>query len=223
MQISTNAPVGTEKRKTMKKMLLLLSLSIGITTTAIAQGDPEAGKAASAVCAACHGVDGNSAIPMNPKIAGQHEKYLLKQLQEFKLASQTGGQEGRNNAVMNGFASALSDQQMKDLAAYFSSQEGTDGATPEQYIEAGEALYRGGDESRGIAACSACHGPTGNGSSLSGFPDISGQHVEYTTTQLKAFRSGMRNNDMNGMMRDIAMKLTDEDIEILANYLAGLH
>ena len=209
----------------MKKILFLLSLSIGITHASVANasGDPEAGKAASAVCAACHGVDGNSAIPMNPKIAGQHEKYLLKQLQEFKLASQTGGQEGRNNAVMNGMAAPLSEQQMKDLAAYFASQEGKDGTTPENYIAAGEALYRGGDEERGIAACSACHGPAGNGSSLSGFPDISGQHVEYTVTQLKAFRSGMRNNDMNGMMRDIAMKLTDEDIEILANYLAGLH
>jgi len=207
----------------MKRILFLLSLSIGVSHTALAQGDPEAGKAASAVCAACHGVDGNSVIPMNPKIAGQHEKYLLKQLQEYKLASQTGGQEGRNNAVMNGMAAPLTEQQMKDLAAYFSSQEAKGGATPEQYIEAGEALYRGGDESRGIAACIACHGANGNGQSLSGFPDISGQHVEYTITQLKAFRSGMRNNDMNGMMRDIAMKLTDEDIEILANYLAGLN
>ncbi|MFC3094200.1 cytochrome c4 [Alteromonas sediminis] len=207
----------------MKRILFLLSLSIGVSHTAIAQGDPEAGKAASAVCAACHGTDGNSAIPMNPKIAGQHEKYILKQLQEFKLASQTGGEEGRNNAVMNGMAAPLSDQQMRDLAAYYASQDAKGGSTPEQYIAPGEALYRGGDEERGIAACVACHGPTGNGQSLSGFPDISGQHVEYTVTQLKAFRSGARHNDMNGMMRDIAMKLTDEDIEVLANYLAGLY
>ena len=175
-------------------MLVLLGLFMGVTHTAVAQGDAEAGKAKSAVCAACHNVDGNSAIPMNPKIAGQHEKYLYKQLMEFKLASQTGGQEGRNNAVMNGMAAPLSEQDMKDLSAYFASQTESPGATPEEYIAPGEALYRGGDESRGIAACAACHGPTGNGSSLSGFPDISGQHVEYTVTQLKAFRSGMRNN-----------------------------
>jgi cytochrome c553 len=185
--------------------------------------DPEAGKAKSTVCAACHGMDGNSAIAMNPKIAGQHEKYLFKQLTEFKLASQTGGEEGRNNAVMNGMAAPLSEQDMMDLAAYFSSQTAKDGETPEQYIAPGQALYRGGDEERGIPSCGACHGPNGNGSSLSGFPDISGQHVEYTVTQLKSFRAGQRHNDMNGMMRDIAMKLTDEDIEILANYLAGLH
>lgn len=212
----------------MKKMLVVLGTILTLPYISHAEesvivGDAEAGKAKSATCAACHGPDGNSAIAMNPKLAGQHEKYLVKQLMEFKLASQTGGAEGRNNAVMNGMASPLSDQDMLDLAAYFSSQTAKDGATPEQYIEPGEALYRGGDEARGIPACSACHGPNGNGSSLSGFPDISGQHVEYTLSQLNAFKAGQRNNDMNGMMRDIAMKLTDEDMEIIANYLAGLH
>ncbi len=152
-------------------------MSLGLSATAMAEGDAEAGKAKSAVCAACHGPDGNSMIDMNPKIAGQHEKYIVKQLTEFKLASQTGGEEGRN--------------------------------------EAGRALYQGGDESRGVTACIACHGPKGNGMGLAGFPDISGQHATYTAAQLKAFRSGQRHNDMNGMMRDIAMKLTDEDIEIL--------
>ena len=98
-------------------------MSLGLSATAMAEGDAEAGKAKSAVCAACHGPDGNSMIDMNPKIAGQHEKYIVKQLTEFKLASQTGGEEGRNNAVMNGMAAPLSEQDMKDLAAYFSSQE----------------------------------------------------------------------------------------------------
>ena len=98
-----------------------------------------------------------------------------------------------------------------------------EGETAEQYIEAGRALYQGGDESRGVTACIACHGPKGNGMGLAGFPDISGQHVTYTAAQLKSFRAGERHNDMNGMMRDIAMKLTDEDIEILSNYIAGLH
>ena len=198
-------------------------MSLGLSAAAVAKGDAEAGKAKSAVCAACHGPDGNSMIDMNPKLAGQHEKYLVKQLTEFKLASQTGGEEGRNNAVMNGMAAPLSIQDMEDLAAYFSSQEATPGETAEQYVEAGKALYQGGDEERGITACIACHGPQGNGSSLSGFPDISGQHATYTASQLKSFRSGQRHNSMNGMMRDIAMKLTDEDIEILSNYVSGLH
>jgi cytochrome c553 len=207
----------------MKKLCLLVCMSLGLSAAAVAKGDAEAGKAKSAVCAACHGPDGNSMIDMNPKLAGQHEKYLVKQLTEFKLASQTGGEEGRNNAVMNGMAAPLSTQDMEDLAAYFSSQEATPGETAEQYIEAGKALYQGGDEERGITACIACHGPQGNGSSLSGFPDISDQHATYTASQLKSFRSGQRHNSMNGMMRDIAMKLTDEDIEILSNYVSGLH
>ena len=143
----------------MKKLCLLVCLSLGLSASAVAKGDAEAGKAKSAVCAACHGPDGNSMIDMNPKLAGQHEKYLVKQLTEFKLASQTGGEEGRNNAVMNGMAAPLSTQDMEDLAAYFSSQEATPGETPEQYIEAGKALYQGGDEERGITACIACHGP----------------------------------------------------------------
>jgi len=208
----------------MKKLCLLVCMSFCLSATTVAQeGDPEAGKEKSATCAACHGPDGNSMIPQNPKIAGQHASYLFKQLTEFKLASETGGEEGRNNAVMNGMAAPLSEQDMHDLSAYFSAQEEKIGATPEEYIEPGSALYRGGDEERGITACIACHGANGNGMGLAKFPDISGQHPEYITAQLKAFRAGQRNNDMNGMMRDIAKKLTDEDIETLANYLAGLH
>ena len=211
------------KRIIMKKLCLLVCLTFGLTAAAQAEGNPDAGKAKSAVCAACHGPDGNSMIELNPKIAGQHENYLVKQLTEFRLASSTGGAEGRNNAVMNGMAAPLSDQDIADLAAYFSSQEAKPGATPENFVAPGEALYRGGDAARGVTACIACHGPQGNGMQLAGFPDISGQHASYTAAQLKAFRAGERHNDMNGMMRDIASKLTDEDIEILSNYVAGLH
>jgi len=207
----------------MKKLGLIVCLSLGVTTAVFAKGDPEAGKAKSLVCAACHGNDGNSMIPMNPKIAGQHEGYLYKQLAEFKLASQTGGKEGRNNAVMNGMAAPLSEQDMHDLSAYFASQELKEGETPEDVIEIGEQLYRGGDEERGITACIACHGPDGKGMGLAGFPVISGQHADYTKSQLEMFRSGQRNNDLNGMMRDIANKLTDDDINILSKYVAGLH
>lgn len=207
----------------MKRLGLLLCLTVGFSATAFANGDPEAGKNKSATCAACHGSDGNSLIEINPKIAGQHAKYLVKQLQDFKTASQTGGKEGRNNAVMNGMAVVLSDQDMADLAAYFSSQEAKPGSTPEDVIEAGQALYRGGDSERKITSCISCHGPTGDGTGLANFPDISGQHPAYIKSQLEAFRSGQRANDLNGMMRDIAKRLTDEDIDTLSKYLGGLH
>ena len=207
----------------MKNIGLLICLFLGFNTSAVAQSDAENGKAKSVSCGACHGVDGNSAIAMNPKLAGQHANYLVKQLTEFKLASQTGGKEGRNNAVMNGMSAALSKQDIIDLAAYFSSQEATPSEASEDSIEQGNKLYVGGDLQRGITACIACHGPKGNGTSLSGFPDISGQHSDYIATQLKAFRSGDRANSLNGMMADIAKRMTDKDIEVISSYVAGLH
>jgi cytochrome c553 len=209
----------------MKNIGLLVCLFIGFSfsVNAATQGDAENGKAKSVTCAACHGTDGNSAIAMNPKIAGQHTNYLVKQLQEFKLASQTGGKEGRNNAVMNGMAAVLSEQDILDLSAYFSSQEATEGETSEDAVVQGNKLYIGGDLQRGITACIACHGPKGNGTSLSGFPDISGQHADYIATQLKAFRSGERANSLNGMMADIAKRMTDEDIQVISSYVSGLH
>ncbi|MFQ3219179.1 MAG: cytochrome c553 [Paraglaciecola sp.] len=207
----------------MKMFGLLVSVFLGFSASALAVGDIQAGKTKSLACGACHGADGNSMLDMNPKLAGQHMNYLVKQLAEFKLASQTGGKEGRNNAVMNGMAAALSEQDMQDIAAYFSSQTAKPGETPEDVIEAGSKLYRGGDLARGITACIACHGPRGNGTSLSGFPDISGQHPAYLKAQLLAFRAGQRANSLNGMMGDIAKRLSDEDIEILSQYLSGLH
>ncbi|MFT4789825.1 MAG: cytochrome c553, partial [Paraglaciecola sp.] len=193
----------------MKMFGLLVSVFLGFSASALAVGDIQAGKTKSLACGACHGADGNSMLDMNPKLAGQHMNYLVKQLAEFKLASQTGGKEGRNNAVMNGMAAALSEQDMQDIAAYFSSQTAKPGETPEDVIEAGSKLYRGGDLARGITACIACHGPRGNGTSLSGFPDISGQHPAYLKAQLLAFRAGQRANSLNGMMGDIAKRLSD--------------
>ena len=207
----------------MKNIGLLVCLFLGFSVSAATQGDAEKGKAKSVTCGACHGADGNSAIAMNPKLAGQHANYLVKQLAEFKLASQTGGKEGRNNAVMNGMAAALSEQDMRDLAAYYSSQEATPGEASEDAVELGNKLYVGGDLERGITACIACHGPKGNGTSLSGFPDISGQHADYIASQLKAFRSGDRANSLNGMMADIAKRMTDKDIEVISSYVSGLH
>lgn len=207
----------------MKNIGLLICLFLGFSTSAIAQGNAENGKAKAVVCGACHGADGNSAISMNPKLAGQHANYLAKQLTEFKLASQTGGKEGRNNAVMNGMSAALSEQDILDLAAYYSSQEASPGETSEDAVKQGNKFYVGGDMQRGITSCIACHGPKGNGTGLSGFPDISGQHEDYIANQLKSFRSGDRANSLNGMMGDIAMRMTDEDIKLISNYVAGLH
>ncbi len=207
----------------MKNISLLICLLTGFSAASMAQGDAQQGKAKSVACGACHGTDGNSVISMNPKLAGQHASYLVKQLKEFRLASQTGGKEGRNNPVMNGMAAGLSDQDILDISAYFASQEGTPCETPEDAVELGSKLYNGGDMEKGITACIACHGPKGNGTSLSGFPDISGQHADYIKTQLKAFRSGDRANSLNGMMADIAKKMSDEDIEVISNYVAGLH
>ena len=207
----------------MKKLVIMVCFALGFSSVVLAQGDAEAGKAKSATCAACHGMDGNSTIDSQPKLAGQHAGYLAKQLKEFKLAAQSGGAEGRNNPVMNGMAMGLSEQDILDLSAYYAGQEAKQGATPEDVIEKGQALYRGGDLERGITACIACHGPRGNGMNAAGFPDISGQHAAYLKTQLDMFKSAGRMNDLNGMMQDIAKKMSDEDIDVLSKYLGGLH
>ena len=205
----------------MKKIVFTLALMLGVVGVAQAQGDVEAGKAKSATCAACHGPDGNSPIDMYPKLAGQHASYLAKQLVNYKAAA-TGG-EGRANAIMGGMAMGLSEEDAADLAAYFASQTITPIAVPEDDIKLGAALYQGGDIKRGVTACIACHGPRGEGLESAKFPSLTGQHPKYIADQLYLFRSGERNNDPNGMMRSIAAKLTDQDIEILSQYVAGLH
>ncbi|MGF1725878.1 c-type cytochrome [Photobacterium nomapromontoriensis] len=205
----------------MKKLALILAFLASYS--AWAQGDAEAGKMKAATCAACHGVDGNGIMAQYPKIAGQHPGYLEKQLKDFKQAISTGGKQGRNDPVMGGMAMPLSEQDMADLAAYYASLPISDNATPESSVELGQTLYRAGDLDRGITACTACHGPRGNGTGLSGFPKISGQNAEYVQLQLEKFRSGQRGNDMNGMMRTVAAKLTDAEINALSQYVGGLH
>ncbi|EWH10923.1 cytochrome c4 cytochrome C, class I in atlantica [Catenovulum agarivorans DS-2] len=206
----------------MKKSAIAFAMMVGLTSTSYATtiaGDAEAGKAKSATCAACHSADGNSMITTYPKIAGQSAEYLYKQLKDFKA----GSTSGRNNAVMAGMVAALSDQDMKDLAVYFSQQETKAGSTPEELVAKGQMLYRAGDAEKGLTACTACHGPQGDGMPLAGFPKLSGQHADYTALQLKAFRDGQRANDLNGIMRDIAAKLSDKEIEALSHYVSGLH
>ncbi|MDG3086827.1 c-type cytochrome [Vibrio hannami] len=205
----------------MKKLALILSLFASFTVWA--QGNIEAGKAKTATCVACHGADGNSLITNYPKLAGQHETYIKKQLAELKLGGETAGEKGRYDPVMSPMAMPLSEQDMADLAAYYASLPISDNSTPENVVEQGKVLYLAGDKERGLTACIACHGPRGNGTELSGFPKISGQHADYVKLQLEKFRKGERSNDLNGMMQDVAKLLTDEDIEILSKYVGGLH
>ena len=207
----------------MKKLCLLLLVTSGLGFQAVAAGDPEAGKEKSMTCAACHGQDGNAMVDIYPKIAGQHESYIAKQLHDFRQGAKTGGEEGRYDPVMSAQAANLSDQDIADLAAFYSQQEEKGGEAPEDLVEAGLKLYQGGDEQKGIVACTACHGPRGNGVGTAKFPDISGQHAAYIKGQLEKFRDDQRNNDMNGMMRDVAKRLSDEDIELLSKFLSGLY
>ena len=202
----------------MKKLFLiaLAGLSLSVAGSALAAGDKNAGKAKSAACAACHGMDGNSVNPEWPKLAGQSEQYLYKQLKNFKSGE-------RKNATMAGMVAALSDQDMQDLAAFYASQSIKPGKADETKVSLGEKIYRGGNSASGVSACIACHGPTGAGNPAAKFPMLSGQHAKYTGIQLYAFRKGERANDAGQMMRNIASKMTDAEIDAVAEYIAGLH
>lgn len=193
----------------------VLSVSAVFTATANAAGDATAGKAKSAMCASCHGADGNSVNPEWPKLAGQHAQYLVKQLADFKAGR-------RNNALMAPMAAGLSDDDMANLAAYFTSQTQTMGEADPALVDAGEAIYRGGNKTSGVAACMACHGPNGAGMPQANFPHLAGQHAKYIEIQLKAFRAGQRDNDAGAMMRNIAAKMTDDEIKAVASYIQGL-
>ena len=165
------------------------------------------------VCVACHAADGNSNTPVNPKLAKQHPEYLVKQLQEFKSGK-------RENAVMKGFASALSDTDMRNVAYWLASQKATPGvATQKDLVSLGERIYRGGIADRQVAACTGCHAANGSGIPAQ-YPRLSGQHAEYTATQLASFRDGIRKN--NGQMAGVAAKMNDREIKAVSDYIAGL-
>lgn len=165
------------------------------------------------VCIACHAADGNSALPENPKLAQQHPEYLIKQLKEFKEGK-------RANAVMQGFAAALSDEDMRNIGFWLAEQKGTPGvATNKDTIRLGERIYRGGISDRQIPACAGCHSPNGAGIPAQ-YPRLAGQHAAYTEAQLKAFRDGSRHN--NAQMTGVAAKMNDREIKAVSDYIAGL-
>jgi cytochrome c553 len=185
--------------------------------------DPAKGQQiASGVCAACHAADGNSVMPANPKLAGQNADYLVKQLMNFE--PQNGKPPERNSPVMMGIASTLtSADDMRNVAAFFSSQQPKPGAAQNKATLAmGQKLYRGGNPATGVPACAGCHGPAGAGIPAQ-YPRLSGQYADYTSAQLAAFRSGDRANDPNSMMRTIAARMSDQEIKAVADYVAGLH
>lgn len=193
-------------------------------------GDAAAGQTKAAACAACHGMDGNSSDPQYPKIAGQHERYIARQLTMFKNGE-------RENPIMMGFASTLSPQDMRDIGAYFASQKVMPGVADdsamkdgpmsgEAFYKLGQRIFRGGNAKAGVPACIACHGPSGAGNPGAQWPAIGGQHAAYTSAKLTAFRDGQswgKDGSANDIMKTVAAGLSDQDIQALATYLEGLH
>lgn len=207
----------------MKRVAILFSLLAGWASSglATAAGDPAAGKLLTAACAACHGADGNSTTPF-PKLAGQGEKYLFKQLRDIRDGA-------RSAPAMAGQLAGKSDQDLEDIAAWFASRERTGGQTKPELLELGAKVYRSGVAERNVAACTACHSPTGVGNAPAGFPALAGQHPQYIADQLRAYRKGYedatgRTNDGdNKIMRTTAFGLSDKEIEAVSSYVAGLN
>ena len=192
----------------------VFSVQASEATAPVAKPDLAKGEASfGAVCAACHGADGNSAVTVNPKLAQQHPEYLVKQLQEFKSGK-------RANSIMMGMSAALSEQDMKNIAAWLATQTAKKGfAKDPDLVKLGERIYRGGIADRQIAACTGCHTPTGAGMP-SQYPRLAGQHADYAVAQLTAFRDGVRKN--NTQMSQVAAKLNDREIKAVSEYIAGL-
>ena len=200
----------------MQKILLSLALLAGVAMApAYAVGDVTAGKAKSATCAGCHGMDGNSSAPTFPKLAGQHASYLYKQLQDYK-----SGQ--RADPVMMAMVANLSDADMQNLAAYYADQTISAGTAAADQVELGKTIYHAGIKTKGVTACAACHGPAGLGNLQAGFPRVSGQHAAYAAAQLQQFSQGVRANDMAAMMRTVAAKMSEMEMQAVAEYMQGL-
>ncbi len=210
----------------MRFIALLIAPALAVVAAAAGHGASEQGdgkfgdagkgaRIAGQVCVACHGADGNSPLSANPNLAGQHAGYLYKQLTEYKAGA-------RANAIMAGMVASLSDEDMRNLAAFYASKPAKQGfAGNLELVTTGQQLYRAGVPAKGIAACAACHSPDGAGVPPQ-YPRVSGQHAEYTAAQLRAFRAGVRNNDVNAMMRMVAAQLSEAEIEALAEYISGL-
>ncbi len=195
--------------------LAIAAMTAGLTVAAHA-GDVSRGEELSGSCAACHGADGNSTNPEWPKIAGQHARYTYEQLRHFQSGE-------RDDPLMAGEVADLSDQDMKDLAAYYAAQEPEIGSADPDLVDLGRDIYRGGIPDKGVAACIACHGGAGEGLAAAGFPALYGQHATYTARQLEKYRSGERATDPNRMMRGVAERMSDDEIRAVSSYIEGLY
>ena len=209
------------------KPILAMVVATGVFAAGVAQAegakaDPaKAAPIVNQICAGCHGADGNSTSPANPKLAGQPAEYITKQLRNFKEASKDPNKDGaRKSAVMGGIVASLSDEDFVNLGAYFAEKTIKPGSAKQPLTE-GEKVFRGGNAATGLPACAACHGPTGAGIPAQ-FPRIGGQHGDYVLAQLKNFRNRDRLNDAAKMMRTIADKMTEQEMKDVANYVAGL-
>ncbi|MCK5896034.1 MAG: cytochrome c4 [Cocleimonas sp.] len=203
----------------MKKALLIILTGIIVTSSVSvsAAGDAAKGKALTATCVACHGVNGNSVNPIWPKLAGQGEAYIAKQLMDFRSGT-------RVDAMMSPMAKGIaSDEDVLHISAYFASQKQKSGVAEEKLVRAGADIFKGGRTSSSVTACAACHGVTGNGNTKAKFPKVSGQHSQYLLNQLKAFKTGSRTNDNGKMMQDIAKRMTDADMKAVSEFIEGLH
>ena len=200
----------------MQISLAMFLACAGLTTTATAAGNSAAGKSKSAVCAGCHGVDGNSAAPNFPKLAGQDAQYLNKQLLDYKSGA-------RKDPIMTAQAANLSKKDMENLSAYYATQKIVPGMAngDPQTLKKAERLYRGGEAKSGSSACMSCHGPSGHGIPPR-FPAVSGQHAAYSQKQLMDFKNGTRTNDSEVMTR-IAFRMSEAEIKAVSEYMAGLH
>jgi cytochrome c553 len=196
--------------------LAVVAAFVSLSANAGVDGDPVAGKAKAAACAACHGIDGNGgADPSWPKLAGQIPEYLVQQLKDFKSGA-------RRNPLMSGMAAPLSERDMKDLAAYYAGQQVTPGAAmSKEMAQAGGRIYRGGNAKTGVSACMSCHGPSGHGIPPR-YPRVTGQNAVYTERQLLDFKANRRTND-DGVMTRIAFRMSEAEIKAVSQYMAGLH
>lgn len=199
----------------MKKMVLIVALSGSVAIHAADNANIIPEKAS--LCTACHGPKGDSINPEWPNIAGQHSAYIKKQLEAYKQG------KTRNAPTMAAIVSTLTDKDMAELATYYSKQAIAASSMPQKYLQRGEQLYRGGDLEKHISACIACHGPKGTGNAEAGFPSLSGQHAPYTIMQLQAFKNKTRQNDLNGIMRDISARMDLDDMKAVAYYIQGLY
>lgn len=196
------------------KLSIIIALLLYSATSILSAADIAAGKTKASLCVACHGTDGNSNNPDWPSLAGQNAKYLVKQITDFRDGK-------RKSAQMAPMVATLTDTDIVDIAEFFASQTLKPGSTLEKYVRLGSQIYKGGVA--GVMGCIGCHGPTGAGLDAAGFPQVSGQKIPYVITQLKNFKDGSRANDSSGMMNNISAAMNDEQIEAIANYLAGLH